>query len=209
MFGDGSLTFREFMIGERVPLATIQEAVLEFLERRDDAAVFGAQAVNAYVDEPRMTPGVDILSPRAEELAMELRATLAERFQIAVRVRTVRQGVGYRLYQIRKPENRHLVDVRRVEQLPPCNRLREVLVAAPAELISHKVRSVVSRRNTPKGMTDAADLRRLLLAFPELKTTEGLVADTLQRAGASDEALYAWRDLVAQEIEPDNDETGF
>ena len=58
MFGDGSLTFREFMIGERVPLATIQEAVLEFLERRDDAAVFGAQAVNAYVDEPRMTQDV-------------------------------------------------------------------------------------------------------------------------------------------------------
>ena len=144
MFGDGSLTFREFAMSERVPLATIQEAVLEFLERRDDAAVFGAQAVNAYVDEPRMTQDVDILSPRAEELAEELRAYLAERFQIAVRVRTVKEGVGYRLYQVRKPQNRHLVDVRRVEQLPPCNRLREVLVAAPAELISHKVRSTTS-----------------------------------------------------------------
>ena len=32
---------------------------------RDDAAVFGAQAVNAYVDQPRMTQDVDILSPRA------------------------------------------------------------------------------------------------------------------------------------------------
>ena len=208
MFGDGSLTFQEFAMGERVPLATIQEAVLEFLERRDDAAVFGAQAVNAYVDEPRMTQDVDILSPRAEEFATELRAYLAERFQIAVRVRTIRQGVGYRLDQVRKPQNRHLVDVRWVEQLPPCNRLQKVLVAAPAELLSHKVRSMVSRRNTPKGMTDAADLRRLLLAFPELKTAEGRVADTLQRGGASDEALYAWRDLVAQEIEPD-DETGF
>ena len=47
MFGDGPLTFREFAARERVPLAMIQEAVLEFLERRDDAAVFGAQAVNA------------------------------------------------------------------------------------------------------------------------------------------------------------------
>jgi len=209
MFGDGSLTFREFAMGERVPLATIQEAVLEFLERRDDAAVFGAQAVNAYVDEPRMTQDVDILSPRAEELADELRAYLAERLHIAVRVRTVRQGMAYRLYQVRKPQNRHLVDVRRVEQLPACNRLREVLVAAPAELISHKVRSLVSRRNTPKGMTDAADLRRLLLAFPELKTAEGLVADALQGAGASDEALDAWRDLVAEEIKADDDEAGF
>jgi hypothetical protein len=209
MFGDGCLTFREFAMDERVPLATIQEAVLEFLAGRDDAAVFGAQAVNAYVDEPRMTQDIDVLSPRADELAEELRAYLAERFHIALRIRTVRQGVGYRLYQVRKPQNRHLVDVRRVEQLPPCNRLREVLVATPAELINHKIRSLVSRRNTPKGMTDAADLRRLLLAFPELKTAEGLVADSLQAGGASDEALDAWRDLVAQEIEPDDDETGF
>ena len=209
MFGDGPVTFREFAMGERVPLATIQEAVLEFLEGRDDAAVFGAQAVNAYVDEPRMTQDVDILSPRAEEFAGELRAYLAERFHIAVRVRTARQGVGYRLYQIRKPQNRHLVDVRRVVQLPPCNRLRQVLVAVPAELISHKVRSLVSRRKTPKGMTDVADLRRLLLAFPDLKTAEGLVADALQAAGASDEALEAWRDLVTQEIVPDDDENDF
>ena len=36
---------------ERIPLATVQDAVLEFLRGRDDAAVFGAQAVNAYVDE--------------------------------------------------------------------------------------------------------------------------------------------------------------
>ncbi len=55
MFGDGSLTFREFAMRERVPLATIHEAVLEFLRGRGNAAVFGAQAVNAYVDEPRMT----------------------------------------------------------------------------------------------------------------------------------------------------------
>jgi hypothetical protein len=209
MFGDGSLTFREFAVREPLPLATIQAAVLEFLEGRDDAAVFGAQAVNAYVDEPRMTQDVDILSPRAEELAEELRAYLAQRFQIAVRTRTVREGVGYRIYQLRKPTNRHLVDVRRVAQLPHCNRLREVLVAAPAELISHKVRSLVSRRNTPKGMTDTADLRRLLLAFPELKTAEGLVADALHAAGAVDETFDAWHDLVAQEIQPDDEDTDF
>ena len=59
MFGDGALTFREFAMGERLPLATIQDAMLEFLRGRDDAALFGAQAVNAYVDEPRMTQDVD------------------------------------------------------------------------------------------------------------------------------------------------------
>ncbi|MCY2991110.1 MAG: hypothetical protein NTY19_25010 [Planctomycetota bacterium] len=196
-------------MGERLPLATIHDAVLEFLRGRDDAAVFGAQAVNAYVDEPRMTQDVDILSTRASEFAEELRAYLAQRFHVAMRVRTVKQGVGYRLYQVRKPRNRHLVDVRRVQELPPCNRFHEVLVATPAELISHKVLSLVSRRNTAKGFTDAADLRRLLLAFPELKHAIGSVTDALQAAGASEQALDAWRELVAQEIVPDDEESGF
>ena len=45
MFNTGTLTFREFMMREPLPLATIQNAVLEFLRQRDDAVVFGAQAV--------------------------------------------------------------------------------------------------------------------------------------------------------------------
>ena len=45
MFDAGTLTFQEFMMGESLPLATIQQAVLEFLRGRDDAVVFGAQAV--------------------------------------------------------------------------------------------------------------------------------------------------------------------
>ena len=62
---------------------------IEFLRGRDDAVVFGAQAVNAYVDEPRMTQDLDLLSPRAEALAQELRTYLHQRFHIAVRVRQV------------------------------------------------------------------------------------------------------------------------
>ena len=76
MFGDGSLTFREFIMREPLPLATIHDAVLEFLRGRTDAVLFGAHAVNAYVEESRMTQDVDILSPRAPELAEELRAHL-------------------------------------------------------------------------------------------------------------------------------------
>jgi hypothetical protein len=48
MFGDGSLTFREFIMREPLPLATIHDAVLEFLRGRTDAMLFGAHAVNAY-----------------------------------------------------------------------------------------------------------------------------------------------------------------
>src|SRR6516225_828901 len=97
MFGDGALRFQEFAMGEPLPLATVHEAVLEFLRGRDDAVLFGAQAVNAYVEEPRMTQDVDILSPRAVELAEELREYLNQRFHIAVRVRDIREGLGYRL----------------------------------------------------------------------------------------------------------------
>ena len=51
MLNAGTLTFEEFAMREQLPLATIHDAVLEFLRGRDDAVVFGAQAVNAYVGE--------------------------------------------------------------------------------------------------------------------------------------------------------------
>jgi hypothetical protein len=209
MFGDGSLTFREFMMREPVPLASIHDAVLEFLRGRDDAVLFGAQAVNAYVDEPRMTQDVGILSPRAAELAEELRGDLSRRFPIAVRIRTVGDAIGYRLYQVRKPTNRHLVDVRAVAVLPPCQRLNEVLVLTPAEVIRSKVVSMVGRPKTAKGVMDLADIRRMLLAFPELKTDDGSVALRLRAEGAAEAALTAWSEIVSQEILAEDEEAGY
>ncbi|HVS81645.1 MAG TPA: hypothetical protein VHE60_07905 [Pyrinomonadaceae bacterium] len=100
MLNAGTLTFKEFAMGEQLPLATIHDAVLEFLRGRDDAVVFGAQAVNAYVGEPRMSQDIDLISTRAVELAEELRDYLSERFHIAVRVRVIGAGKGYRLFQI-------------------------------------------------------------------------------------------------------------
>ena len=50
----------------------IQDTVLSSLRNRKDAVLFGAQAVNAYVEESRLTQDVDIASPRAAELAQEL-----------------------------------------------------------------------------------------------------------------------------------------
>src|SRR4051812_22484090 len=109
MFGDGALTFQEFAMGEPLPLAQIHDAVLEFLRDRTDAVLYGAQAVNAYAGEPRMTQDVDIASTRAKDLAEELRKFLHQRFHIAVRCRTAREGLGYRIYHLRKGSNRHLV----------------------------------------------------------------------------------------------------
>lgn len=209
MFGDGSLTFREFARREPLPLATIHDAVLEFLRGRDDAALYGAQAVNAYVEESRMTQDVDILSPRAAELAEEIRRFLNEKFQIAVRVRKVREGIGYRVYQLQKPKNRHLVDVRMVPALPPTERVDQVLVLTPVELVAAKVISMAGRAKTPKGLQDEVDLRRLLLTFPDLKSAHGPVRDRLQAAGVAPEVMQAWEKLVSQEILPEDEDAGY
>src|SRR5690349_18766733 len=130
MLNAGVLTFQEFAMREPLPLATVHEAVLEFVRGRTDVVVFGATAVNAYVSEPRMTQDIDLMSPRAAELAEELREYLSERFKIAVRVRVIGGGKGYRVFQLRKEGNRHLVDIRPVTTLPASQRVEEVLVVS-------------------------------------------------------------------------------
>jgi hypothetical protein len=87
--------------------------VLKFLRGREDAVLFGSQAVNAYVGEPRMSQGIDLVSTRAVELAEELRKPpdlIAQKVisYHARRVRVISDGKGYRL-QIQKPYNRHAV----------------------------------------------------------------------------------------------------
>ena len=163
MIGEGALSLREFVMREPLPLAEIQDAVLRFLKGRDDAVVFGAQAVNAYVDEYRMSQDVDILSPRAEQLTEELRSHLAERFHIAVRSRAVGEGRGFRLFQVRTPKNRRLVDVRSVEELPAAQRIGDLLVLMPPELVAGKVVAYCRRRGRPKAGTEWRDLAMLLL----------------------------------------------
>jgi hypothetical protein len=206
MLNAGTLTFEEFAMNEQLPLATIHDAVLEFLRGRDDAVMFGAQAVNAYVGEARMSQDIDLISTRAVELAEELREHLSERFHIAVRVRVIGAGKGFRLFQIHKPRNRHLVDLRPAKSLPSAERIEDVLVMSPPELIAHKVISYHARRGQPKAGTDWRDLAMLLLTFPELKKEQGAVSEALKSTGANEEAMKTWNELVAQELlEPEDD----
>lgn len=185
---------------EPLPLAQLHEAVLEFLRGRDDAVLFGAQAVNAYVSEPRMTQDIDIMSNRAAELAAELRDHLNTRFQIAVRIREIGDARGFRLFQLQKTGNRHLVDLRSVGVLPAAERIEDIQVLAPAELVTSKVVSYHQRRGSPKSGTDWRDIAMLLLAFPALKTLHGPVEDLLAAASAAPSVLSLWKDLVAQDI---------
>lgn len=112
MFSDGALAFREFVLNEPLPLARVHGALSRSLQGRDDVVLLGAQAVNAYVDGPRMTRDVDLVSPRARDVTQELQEVLREEFRIAVRVRELPGGKGFQLYQVRKPKNRHLVEIR-------------------------------------------------------------------------------------------------
>jgi hypothetical protein len=150
-----------------------------------------------------MTQDVGILSVRAAALAEELRAHLADTFKIAVRVREVAAGRGFRIYQLRQPKNRHLADVRQVEQLPPTQLIADIRVPTPEELIAQKVISLSLRSAQPKGDTDRRDLKLLLLTYPALKSESGAVLKSLQAAGADAAAIEEWRELVATRIDAD------
>jgi hypothetical protein len=110
------------------------------------------------------------------------------------------------LFQIQKPRNRHLVDLRTVESLPHAQRIEDVLVTSPPELIAQKVISYHARRGQPKAGTDWRDLAMLLLTFPELKKEHGAVSEAMKSAGVEDDVIQTWRELVEQEIvEPEDD----
>ena len=131
------------------------------------------------------------------------------RFHIAVRVREVRQGIGYRLFQWRKPNNRHLVDVRPIDAMPPTQRVADILVLTPFELVATKVIAYCRRQGTPKSFTDRGDIALLLLKFPELKTENGAVRDRLIAHGSDESIVSVWKTLVAEEIRPEADDEGY
>ena len=193
------------MMQEPLPLATIFHEVLSFVAKREDAVVFGAHAVNVYCEPPRMTADVDLLSTDGLGLANDLRAWLSDKFHIAVRVREVVDG-GFRVYQLRKPKNRHLVDVRQVAALPAFRQIEGVRVVEPAELVALKAMAVAGRKGHEKALSDRLDLHRLLRTFPELRAEDSLVPLRLSTLGASGDALLAWQEVARQPLESDDDE---
>ena len=156
-----------------------------------------------------MTQDIDLMSPRAADLAEELRKYLSDRFHIAVRVRIIGEGKGYRVFQIQKTGNRHLADVRPVTTLPASKRVDDVLIVSPVELIALKVISYHTRRGCPKAFSDRRDLAMLFLAFPDLKKESGAVESSLRTFGVPEEVLNSWRELVAEEIPEVDDDDEF
>jgi hypothetical protein len=195
------------MTHEELPLASIFREMFLFLRDRDDALLFGAHAVNAYCEPARMTQDVDVMSTRAPELAEEIRAHLADRFHVAVRVREVVNRVGSRVYQVRKPKNRHLVDVRQVATLPPFRRVDGLAILDPTELTAMKAISAAERAMKEKGLSDRLDLTRLLRAFPHLKSEDGAVSERLRSQGVSAAVLAYWREMARLPLAAPDEET--
>jgi len=150
-----------------------------------------------------MTQDVDLLSTNAGEVAKELQQRLSDEFQIAVRVREIGDGKGFRVYQTRKEGNRHLVDVRPVDKFPETETVEEIQILSPLELIASKVISYHSRRGKPKAGTDWRDLGFLLLRFPELKEN---VAENLRAKNVGNEVIETWAELQKQNFEFEDDD---
>lgn len=185
---------------EPLPLARIHDAILEFLKGRDDAVLCGAPAVNAYLSDVRMSADVYVVSTQAEELPRQLRDYLHTKFRLALRVRQVAGGKGLRVYQVRKPSNRRLVDNRAVDVLPPARRVKGVPVQSPPTLIASKVVAFVQRQGHPKSYTEPGDLAYSLLAFPEFKVESGPVLDRLAARTSDPRIFDAWRQIVNEPI---------
>ena len=188
---------------ETLPLSKIHQAVLEFLQGREDVVLFGAQAVNAYIGEPRMTQDVDLLSTRAGEFAKELKGFLSDKFHIAVRIREVGDGKGFRIYQIRSEGNRHLVDLRMISEFPATEKIENILVLSPVELLVSKIISYHSRKGKPKAGTDYRDLGMLLLKFPELKEQ---VSENLKFKKVGEAILKTWSEIRGQDFQTEDDD---
>jgi hypothetical protein len=199
MLNSGSSRFRGIVAQEKTPLATIHQAVREFLRGRDDAVIFGGHAVNSYVKEQRATQEIDLLSMRTAKLATELRDYLDRRLRISLLIRKLNKGHGRRIYQATKVGSQTLVDIRPAAKLPLAKRLSGVLIMEPAELIASKVIAYHQRRDKPKADIDRRDFTMLLATFPELKSESGLVAERLFAAGVDQAVMEVWKELVVKE----------
>lgn len=78
-----------------------------------------------------MTQDVDVMALGGAAFSDELRLHLHVELKIAVRVRGVESGEGYRIYQLRSPTNRYLVNIRQVDSLSAYQLIDDIRVVDP------------------------------------------------------------------------------
>ena len=147
-----------------------------------------------------MTADVDIQALQGRALAAEISQSLHQKFYIATRIREVGAGKAWRIYQILKSGNRHLVDIRQVENLPAFRVINNIQILSPLELIEAKIMSAYARQRQPKGFSDLRDLYSLMLTFPEL-------VERIQLDSQDEGLLSFWQSLQSQKMDiPDSDD---
>ncbi|HUH04465.1 MAG TPA: hypothetical protein VML75_20860 [Kofleriaceae bacterium] len=101
------LTLSEYILREPLPLATVQEALLDFCRGRPDVCIFGAQAQSRHTGLARMTQDIDVMADDPETVAAELAAFLDARFphEMATRVRLVERDVIAAIHGAATPWN--------------------------------------------------------------------------------------------------------
>jgi len=173
-----------------VSLGEIQRSLLSFLQHRSDLVLFGAYAVNAYLEpsEVRMTADIDLQALAGQTLADGIKDHLHQEFYLAIRYREIKPNLAWRVYQVLNSGNRHLVDIRQVSHLPDFEIINGIQVLKPLDLMVSKVKSAYARQNQPKGFTDLRDLYSLLLTFPQWQNQ---IADHLE-----DPALQEFWQLI-------------
>ncbi|MBV8779996.1 MAG: hypothetical protein JO353_01235 [Phycisphaerae bacterium] len=107
---------------------------------------------------------------------------------------------------MQKPKNRHLIDVRKIVELPPVQRVENVLVLSPAELIATKAIGYHSRKGQPKSYTDRRDIAVLLLKFPDLKSPTGPVLERLHANNADAATILDWEAIAQEQIKLPTDD---
>ena len=189
------LTLHEFNQIMDVSLSDIQRSLLTFLQKRSDVVIFGAYAVNAYLkpSEVRMTTDIDIQALQGQLLVAQISDRLRQEFYIATRSREVKSNQAWRIYQVLKSGNRHLVDIRQVDRLPEFEVINQIQVLSPLELIISKIISAYARQNQPKGFSDLRDLYSLILTFPQL-------VNQIKIPSENERIRDFWNDVQLQQI---------
>ena len=189
------LTLHEFNQIMDVSLSDIQRSLLTFLQKRSDVVIFGAYAVNAYLkpSEVRMTTDIDIQALQGQLLVAQISDRLRQEFYIATRSREVKLNQAWRIYQVLKSGNRHLVDIRQVDRLPEFEVINQIQVLSPLELIISKIISAYARQNQPKGFSDLRDLYSLILTFPQL-------VNQIKIPSENERIRDFWNDVQLQQI---------
>ena len=164
---------------------------------RDCAELVSDFADAARTLGPKLGPVLYQLPPNLKADLPLLRDFLNQRFHIAVRVRDVREGLGYRIYQVQKPKNRHLVDLRPVAEMPPAQRVNEVLVVTPPELrhetwFNEETYAALREAGAALCVAESEDL-----ATPPVRTAS-FGYFRLRRLDYDESALRKWAEIVKE-----------